>query len=61
MEKFSNKHLACIPWAKTIVGMTNQTANKDREEKKRKEKCRGWDLNPRTPKGRDFLRKILSP
>ena len=55
MEKFSNKHWHGLLWVKTIGDMMSQIGNKDREEKKRKEKCREWDLNPRTPKGRDIL------
>jgi hypothetical protein len=55
MEKFSNKHWYVLPWVKTTEDMMNLIVNKDREERRRKEKCREWDLNPRTPKGRDIL------
>jgi hypothetical protein len=40
---------------KIIGDMMSQIVNKGKEERKRKEKCREWDLNPRTPKGRDIL------
>ena len=54
MEKFSNKDYHGVSWAKTTEDSTSQIANSDREGQKRQGKCRGRDLNPRTPKGKDF-------
>jgi len=30
-------------------------SNRKQMQRRETEKCRGWDLNPRTPKGRDVL------
>ena len=54
MEKFSNKHLYGLLWAKTIEDLMSQIENKGKGERKKQGKCRGRDLNPRTPKGKDF-------
>lgn len=55
MEKFSNKHLYGLLWVKTTEDLMSQIENKGREERKKQGKCRGRDLNPRTPKGKDVL------
>ena len=51
-EKFNDKDYLGISWEKITVGLTSQIASRDKEDIK---KCRGSDLNPRTPKGKDFL------
>ena len=36
-------------------GFDEPNRKQRQRREKRKEKCREWDLNPRTPKGRDIL------
>jgi len=51
MEKFSNKG-----WYGVRMKLVEDIMKRlNMKEKRGTEKCRGWDLNPRTPKGRDIL------
>src|SRR2546427_6070460 len=50
----SNKYSHELSWARNIEDLMNRPASKERDEKRRPKKCRGRDLNPRTPEGKDF-------
>jgi len=44
MEIFSNNRQYGLLWEKTTAVLMNQIVNKDKDERKRRERCRGWDL-----------------
>ncbi len=54
MKRFSNEYCHEISWERIIEVSMNQLVSKDREEKRKSKRCRGRDLNPRTPEGKDF-------